>query len=73
MVGIATGYDLESPGSIPCSAVVLHSVHADSRAHPNSYPLGTEYKVAREADLSPPSSDKIKNGGAVCLHGIMFM
>jgi hypothetical protein len=71
-VGIASSYDLESPGSIPGSARVLHRVHPDSPAYLNSFPVGTGCKVAREADISHPSCDKVKNGGAVGLHGIIF-
>jgi hypothetical protein len=42
-VGIATGYDLNGPGSISDSTIFYtpHSVQTGSRAHPTSYPTGT--------------------------------
>jgi hypothetical protein len=56
-VGIATGYGLDGPGSIPAEA------------------LSPIKRQGREADHSPPSSSKVKKGGAtlplVCLHGIV--
>jgi hypothetical protein len=42
-VGIAMGYRLDSPGSIPGKGMTfLHSVQTGSGAHPASYPLSTE-------------------------------
>jgi hypothetical protein len=49
----------------------LLSVQTHSRVHPASYPVGNRGsfpggKVAgHEADHSPPSSAKVKNGGAI--------
>jgi hypothetical protein len=42
-VGIATGYGLDAPGSIPDSArfSLPHSVQTGSGIHPASYPMGT--------------------------------
>jgi hypothetical protein len=50
---------------------LLHSVQTDSGAHTASYPVGTGgdfrglKRPGSEADHSPPSSTKVKNGGAV--------
>jgi hypothetical protein len=42
-VGIATGYGLGGPGSIPSStgSSLLHGVQTESGAHSASYPMGT--------------------------------
>jgi hypothetical protein len=61
---------LDGPGSI------LHSAHADSRAHRVSWPMRTggsslELKwQRRQADYSPSSSAEVKNGEAIspCPH-----
>jgi hypothetical protein len=69
MLDIATGYGLDGRGSIPGRGNIfslLHSVQTGSRAHPTSYSMGTGGKrPEREADHSTPSSDEIKNGGAI--------
>jgi hypothetical protein len=50
---------------------LLHSVQTDYGAHPASYPIGPggsfpRSNVARaRADHPPPSSAKVKNGGAI--------
>jgi hypothetical protein len=50
---------------------LLHCVQTGSRAHPASYPMGTEDFFTRiklpghEPEHSPPSSVVIKNGGAI--------
>jgi hypothetical protein len=73
-VGIATGYGLNSPGSISDRRkIVFHyqSVQTSSGTHPASYPMGNgdEFPEAkrqgREADHSPPSSVEVKDGGGV--------
>jgi hypothetical protein len=74
-VGVASGCWLVGPFSIPGSGkyffFLLHSVQTCSGAYPDTSPVGTggcftglEWPV-READLSPPSSTEIKNGGAI--------
>jgi hypothetical protein len=71
LVGIATGYWLESHCSIPdraknCSP--SRSVHTDSGAtqpHIQCVPGAFSPGVKREADHSPPCSAEFKNGGAV--------
>jgi hypothetical protein len=46
--------------------LLLHSVETGFRAHAASYPVGTRAKAAgHEADSSPPSAAKVKNGGAI--------
>jgi hypothetical protein len=73
-VGIATGYGVVGPGSIPGNARFfshLHSVQTGSGAHPASsptctgspFPWGVKQQ-GRETDHSPPSSAEVKNCGA---------
>jgi hypothetical protein len=61
----------------------LYYVWTGFGAHPASYSMGTGgsfpgvKRLGREADRSPPSSAKVKNGGAIpplptCLHGIVL-
>jgi hypothetical protein len=52
---------------------LLHSVQTNAGAHPASYPMrigtvspGIKWPLC-EADHSPPSSSKVKNGGAATL------
>jgi hypothetical protein len=51
--------------------ILLHSIKAESGAHPVSYRMGTEgdftedKRPGREADHSSPSSDVVKNGEAI--------
>jgi hypothetical protein len=67
------GNVLDDAGSIPDNArfFVLHSIQADSEAHPASYPTGTgdsfpgEQAAGGEADRSPPYNAKVKKGGAI--------
>jgi hypothetical protein len=73
-VGIALGYGLDDRGSrvrFPEGAwnfSLHHSVQNGSGAHLASYPMGTRVsfpgvkRPGREADYSPPSSAKVKNG-----------
>jgi hypothetical protein len=70
-VAIVTGYGLDSPGSIPGSARFFSS---PQRLWGPPSLLFNEYRGAlssglkrpgREADRSPPSSAKVKNGGAI--------
>jgi hypothetical protein len=73
-VGIATSYSMNSQGAIPrwCKMFfLLHGIQTDSGAHPASYPMDTGAispeikKLVPETDHSPPSSAKVKNGGAI--------
>jgi hypothetical protein len=62
-VGIAMGYSLEGPGSIPGRVKwfsLLHSVQTGSGAHPVSYPM--VLSSGRETDHSSPPNAKFKNG-----------
>jgi hypothetical protein len=84
-VGIATGYGLDSRGSIPSRGkIFLFSISSELTLEPALQPiqwvLGVispmEKRPGREADQSPPSSSEVKNGGAIpprpiCLHGIV--
>jgi hypothetical protein len=74
-VGITTGYGLDDWGSIPCreTFVLLSTVSRPALGDPpklisNGYrdifSKGVK-RQGREADHSPPSSAKVKNGGAV--------
>jgi hypothetical protein len=76
-VGIATGYRLDGPNSIPSKAKfsLLHSVQAGSGVHPASYPIVTRLPEATspgvkrpesEADHSPSSITEVEN--AVAIH-----
>jgi hypothetical protein len=69
-----TGYGLDDRGSIPCRGKrfsPLRSVQTDSGAHAVSYPMGAAGYFSgvkwprRKTDYSPPSSAKVKNGGAI--------
>jgi hypothetical protein len=74
-VGIATGYGLDGPNSIAGYArfSLFHNLQTGSGAHPASYPMGCGgglfspglKRSRREADHSPPSMAKVKNGGAI--------
>jgi hypothetical protein len=45
---------------------LFHSVHTGSGAHLASYPKGIGGTfLGGKADLSPPSSAQVKNGGAI--------
>jgi hypothetical protein len=65
-VRMTTGYELDGRGSIPGR----DKVQTASGAHPVSCPTDTDRSISgvkqqgREADRSPPSSAKIKHGGA---------
>jgi hypothetical protein len=68
----AMGYGLDGQGLIPFrDKSFLHSIQTSSGAHPASYPVGTGVlspgakSPGREADHSPPSNAKVKNGGAI--------
>jgi hypothetical protein len=59
---------------------LLHNVQNGSGAHPTSYPMGTGRALSlevkwqgSEADHSPPSNAKVKNGGAIPPHPLVFM
>jgi hypothetical protein len=69
-VGIATKYELDSPGlgSLHGNKVCLfHSVQTGYGAHSVSYLMGTRGKLAhgRETSHWPPSSAEVENGGAI--------
>jgi hypothetical protein len=66
------GCELDGPGSIGTSDFsLLHSVQTGSAAHTASHPMGTGgsssgvKRLVREADDSLPSTDEVKNVGAV--------
>jgi hypothetical protein len=71
--GIATGYGLDYPGSIPCRQdFLLYVVQTVSEA-PTQPPIewipgvisaGVK-RPGHEADRSPPSSAEVRNGGAI--------
>jgi hypothetical protein len=61
MIGVRSPTGAEDFSSSPC-------VQTGSRAHPASYPMGTEgpflggkARPGRDADHSPPSSYEVKN------------
>jgi hypothetical protein len=70
-VGVATGYGLDGPGSIPGSATLFSTVFRPTLEP--TQPLiqwvqgalspGVK-RQGREADRSPPSSAEVKKGGA---------
>jgi hypothetical protein len=71
---ITAGYGLEDRCSISGRGKrfsSLHIVQTGSGAHPASYSkgIGSSFRegkaVGRETDHSPPSSEDVKNGGAV--------
>jgi hypothetical protein len=74
------GYGLGCRGLNPCWGKifsVLHSVQTRSGVHPASYPMGTGSggfpgvkRPGREADYCSTSTAKIKNAGAIALHGM---
>jgi hypothetical protein len=75
-VSIATGYGLDSPGSITDRArfSLLHTVQTGSRVHPAPNQIGTRLPEAiypgvkrpgSEADNSPSSIAEVENGGAI--------
>jgi hypothetical protein len=73
-VGIATGYGLDGPASIPGRGkIFLFSTTCRPALGPTQPPIqwapGTLYprikRPGRKADHSPPSSAEVKNGGAI--------
>jgi hypothetical protein len=80
-VGIATGYRLDCPGSIPGSGkVFLFSTPFRPALGPTQPPIqwvpGIKLK-GREADHSPSSRAEVKKGGAIppppmCVHGTVL-
>jgi hypothetical protein len=74
---MATGYVLDSRGSIPGigkKISVPHSVHSGSVAYPSSNTMGTGAlspgvkQPGRDADHSFPSIADVKNGGAIYIY-----
>jgi hypothetical protein len=66
-VGTETGYGLDCWGSIPGRGKIFFfsiNIQTGSDVHPASYPKGIQ-QPGHEADNSPPTSAKIKNGGAI--------
>jgi hypothetical protein len=85
-VGIATGYGLDSLGSIPdrnkvflfstTSRPALGPTQSPVQLVPGTFSPGVK-RSGREADQSLPSSAEVKNGGAIpsfpiCLHGVVL-
>jgi hypothetical protein len=73
-VATATGYGLDSRGSIPSrSNIFLFSISSKLTLRPALQPIQwvlrvispMEKRPGREADQSPPSSVEVKNGGAI--------
>jgi hypothetical protein len=72
-VGTANGYWLDDPCSIPCHTRFLSPPQRPGRlyGHPIFYPMGTwgsfsgVKRLVCVADNSPPTSAKVKNGGAI--------
>jgi hypothetical protein len=72
-VGIATGYWLDGPISIPGlqDSSPLHSLQTGSGAHLDSYAIGSGgdftgvERKGSEADHSPLSTAEVKKGGAI--------
>jgi hypothetical protein len=68
VVGIATGYGLEFPGSIPGMANFFSSPEISDGPHvqwiPETISLGVK-RPGHEANYSPPSSAEVKNSGAI--------
>jgi hypothetical protein len=67
---LATGYGLDSRGSILCSAkeIFIFSIASSRLLGPtySSYLKTTEVeRPEREVDHSPPPSVEVKNGGAI--------
>jgi hypothetical protein len=79
LVGIATGWTARVRFPAVLDFSLLHSVQIGSGANPSCYPMGTDgsftgvKRQGREADLSPPTSAKVKSARMYNLLPSIFM